>query len=305
MQPQQAQTWNTATQSYGTPTNTATQQQAPVAQAAATTGTSSLFQPGYLGAPATVNPALVNAPTASGTTAQGTYAPTSQLSQGLLGSLGSGATIQQLLQGYAPQEQNGQNQLTQMLANFGVGGGQAVGAENQFQGQEAAGLAPSIAAAIQNSQANQLGAGEFDTSALNTGSQFNANLGQANNQFNATQGQQNNQFNAGNALTAALNNQQSTNSAAGQNATDINSTNLTNTNIQNTAQQQELSDLLNQYALQLGSFNAINTGGQSAGNQNAVNYGQDITVQQDPFTQIFGDLAGAGGQIGSAAIKAA
>lgn len=271
----QGQQWNTATQSYGTPVNTQTQQQAPVAQPAAQTGTSSLFQPGYLGAPATVNPALVQAPTAQGTTAQA-----AQLSPGLTNSLGSGATIEQLLQDYAPQEQNGQNQLTQMLANFGVGGGQAVGAENQFQGQEAAGIAPAIASAIQNSQGNQLNAGEF-----NAGNQ------QATNTLNATQGQQNNQFNAGNALTAALNNQGSTNNAATLNANDINSTNLTNTNIQNTAQQQELQDMLNQYYAQLGAFSNINSGGQSAGNQNAVNYGQDITVQQNPFQQVFGDLA--------------
>lgn len=246
-QPAAGQTWNTATQSYGTPTNTATQQQAPVAQPAAATGTSSLFQPAYLNAPATVNPALV--------------APqTGQLSPNLTNSLGSQATIEQLLQGYAPQEQNGQNQLTQMLANFGVGGGQAIGAENQFQGQEAAGIAPAIASAIQNSQGNQLNAGEFG---------------------------------AGNALTTATNNQNSTNNAATLNANDINSTNLTNTNIQNTAQQQQLNDLLNQYALQLGAFDQINTGGQSAGNTNAVNYGQDITVQQNPFVTAFGDISNA------------
>lgn len=228
--------WNTATPNYGTPTSTDTQQQAPVAQPAAQTGTSSsLFQPAYLGAPATVNPATIG---------------TQQFSPQ--------ATIQQLLQGFAPQQQSAQNNLTQMLADFGVGGGQAVGAENQFQAQQSAALAPTIASAIQNSQ--------------------------------------------GNTLSADTTNVGSVNSAANLNANDINSTNLTNTNIQNSAQQQLINDMLNQYYAQLGAFNQINTGGQGAANQNAVNYGQDITVQQDPFTQIFGALAGAGGQIGAAAV---
>lgn len=37
-------------------------------------------------------------------------------------------------------------------------------------------------------------------------------------------------------------------------------------------------------------FNQINTGGQNAGNQNAINYGQDITTTPDPFAQVFGGL---------------
>jgi hypothetical protein len=272
------QPYQSATTGLQPQATTQTQAQAPVATSAAATGTSSLFQPAYLGAPATVDPAFVNAPTS-----QGTSATAAQLDPSLLSSLSPTATIQQLLQGFAPQEQQGQNQLSQMLANFGVGGGQAVGAESQFQGQEAAGIAPAIAAAIQNAQGNSLNAGEFDT-----GNQ------QATGIFNAQQGQQNNQFNAGNALTAGLNNQSSANSAANTNAQAINATNAANVGEQNQAQQQEIQDLLNQYYAQLGAFSNINTAGQGAANTNATNYGQDITVS-DPFADIFGPIVGAAG----------
>jgi hypothetical protein len=271
---------------------------------------SQLFQPGYLGAPATVNPTQAGAGTVDLSQLFGGWqgatnsnAQTS-LSPSLTNSLGSNQTIQQLLQGFAPQAQNSTNQLNQTLADFGVGGGQAVGAQTQLQGQLAASLAPSIASAIQNSQANQLNAGEFGTSnALNqslaNSGAANTNTNALNSIFGSTLGnnannvQNTNQFNAG-----------SQNSADQYNASALNSTNAANVGQQNQTNQSTLNDLLNQYYAQLSAFSSINSGGQTAGNQNAVNYGQDITTQQDPFTTIFGDLAGAGAQLGSASIKA-
>ena len=119
-------------------------------QATAPGQLSSLFQPGYLGTPATVAPTTANAPTA--------------LDPSLVNSLGPQATIQQLLAGLQPQAQSAENNLNQTLADFGVGGGQAVGAQSQLQSQLMSSIAPSIASAIQGSQGNQLQAGEFGTS---------------------------------------------------------------------------------------------------------------------------------------------
>lgn len=272
-------------------TQTAAQQatQAQPAAQANSANYASLFQPGYLGAPATVNPTQAGAGTVDiGQLMQG-WQGSSQLAPSLTNSLGSSSTIQQLLQGFAPQAQNSTNQLNQTLADFGVGGGQAVGAQTQLQSQLAASLAPSIASAIQNSQGNQLAAGEANQGAANTNTNalnsiFGSTLGQ-----NANNLQSTNQFNAG-----------SQNTADQYNASALNSTNAANVGQQNQTNATTLQDLMNQYNAQLGAFSSINTGGQTAGNQNAVNYGQDITTTQDPFTQIFGDLAGAGGQIGAA-----
>jgi hypothetical protein len=274
---------------------TAVQAQVPQApQSSGTTGATanygSLFQPGYLGAPATTQ-ATTAAP---GTVNLGQlfsgWQGASQLSPGLTNSLGAGSTIQQLLAGLQPQAQNASNQLTQTLADYGVGGGQAVGAQDQLQSQLMASIAPSIASAIQNSQANQLGAGEFNSGAQNTNTNalnsiFGSTLGQ-----NANNLQSTNQFNAGQLNTSAQNN-----------ANAMNSTNAANVGQYNQSNATTLQDLMSQYYAQLGAFNQINTGGQTAGNQNAVNYGQDITVS-DPFAQIFGPLMGAAGQASSSFI---
>ncbi len=77
------------------------------------------------------------------------------------------ATIQQILTGFAPQAQNSENQLNQTLADFGVNGGQAVGAMSQLQGQLAGALGPTLANAIQGSQGMQLQGGEFNSGAYN------------------------------------------------------------------------------------------------------------------------------------------
>ena len=229
---------------------------------------SQLAQPGYLGTPATVAPSTYN-PTGYGAQQVSTQ------------GLDPMATIQQLLTGFAPQAQSAANNLNQTLANFGINGGQAVGAMSQLQAQLAGSLAPSIASAIQNSQGNILNAGEFNAGAGNQAGQFNA--GASN-----TAGQ----FNAGAGNTASL-----------YNAGATNATNAANVGQYNQTQEQLLQDIMNQYYSQQGAFNNINTGAQSAGNSQAVQYGGQVS-SSDPFSAIFGPLMGAAGQIGGAALGA-
>lgn len=201
-----------------------------------------LTQPAYLQGVSTYNPATVSS--------QG-------LDPNLVASLSPNATIQQLQQAYLPQEQQATTNLNQTLADFGVGGGQAVQANQQLQGLLASSIAPALAQAIQNSQGMQLGAG---------------------------------QFNAGNALQAALANAGSANTASQFGAGATNAMNAANVGQFNQSQEQMLQDILNNYFSQFGAFSNIFGQGQGAGNQNAVNYGQDITVS-DPFSEIFGTAA--------------
>lgn len=297
------------------------QQPIPSAPAPAQSGAQQLFQPGYLGTPAGYTGSTVTPGAAQSTHANasqydlgslyGNWGGASTLDPNLLNSLGSNQTTGLLQQSFQPGDQNANNNLQQQLAAYGVTGGQAVGAMTQLQAQLAAAHSPALASAIQNSQANQLGAGEFNagqlTSNTNTLNSLLGNaLGQNNsnnestNQFNAQQGQQNNQYNAGADLTAALANAASTNGANVYNATAANNTNAANVGEYNQSQNQQLNALLQQYYAQLGAFNNINGSGQTAGNQNAVNYGQDITVQ-DPFGQVFGALGQAGAAYAGAA----
>lgn len=303
--------------------------QAPAAPAQQQSA-SSLFQPGYLGTPSTYTASTVTPGTSQGTTANASQYDlnslygnwggasgynASTLDPNLLNSLGSNQTTALLQQSFQPGDQNSNNNLQAQLAAYGVTGGQAVGAMTQLQAQLAAAHSPALASAIQNSQANQLNAGQFNSNALNSQGQFNAGaqntntntlnsllgnaLGQNNsnqestNQFNATQGQQNNQYNTTNDLNAALANQQSTNVANNYNATAQNNTNAANVGEYNQSQNQQLNALLQQYYAQMNAFNGINGASQTAGNTNATNYGQDITVS-DPFGQVFGALGSAG-----------
>ena len=230
----------------GTQAGTQTQAQQAPSSAPVTNANSlvqSLSQPGYLSGVAQVNPATVQ----SGT-----------LSPQLLQALSPNSTIQQILQSFQPQEQSAQNNLNQTLADFGVGGGQAVQANQQLQGELASSIAPALANAIQGSQSNLLGASEF---------------------------------NINDPLQAALANQSSANQANLFNATGVNNMNAANVAQYNQNNSQLLQDLLSNYAQQLGiQAGTVNTG-QSAGNQNAVNYGQTITETPSPFASIFGGLS--------------
>lgn len=124
--------------------------------------------------------------------------------------------------------------------------------------------------------------------AINLASQLQNNLSsaQAGVDASAIQAAQNN------VLSADTTNVNSTNAANSANANATNATNAANVGEYNTNEQNLLNDLMNQYYAQLGAFNSINSSGQSAGNQAAVNYGNTITTS-DPFAQIFGGLTSA------------
>lgn len=204
-------------------------------------GMTPLTQPGYINNVNTYNPSQVNY--------QG-------LNQGLVNSLSPNATVQQIQAAYAPQAQQAETNLNQTLADFGVGGGQAVRAQDQLQSSLAAGIAPALAQAIQASQGMQLGAGEF---------------------------------NAGNSLQAALANAGSQNQAGMFGAQVGNQANAANVGEFNQRQDQLLQDIIQSWFAKLGAQTAPIGAGQGASNQQAINYGGTITTS-DPFGQIFGGL---------------
>lgn len=189
------------------------------------------LQPAYLPQPGQLN----------ATTVQPSY-----LSPQLMNSLGSGQTIQALQNSVAPQYNQQDQQMMQMLATAGVAPSSTAGgtAFNNLAQQQLAGISPAMASAIQNSQANQLNAGQYNASTGNTASTYNANaqnnaaatnLANQNAQqqynasaynnagqqyFNAETGQYNNNANAFNALnTAGLN---GTQNLSGQQASGAN-----------------------------------------------------------------------------------
>ena len=156
------------------------------------------LQPAYLSQPATLN--------------------ASTLSPSLINSLGSGQTISALQGANAPAMNQQDQQMMQMLATAGLAPSSTAGqtAFNNLAQQQLAGMDPSIASAIQNSQSNVLGANTTNMNALNTAGQvnlgnqlqqqeYNANAYNTagNNYFNAMTGAYNNNANAFNALNSA------------------------------------------------------------------------------------------------------
>jgi hypothetical protein len=207
-------------------------------------------------------------------------------------NLSSNATIQQLLQGFQPQvtEQNGQ--LAQQLAQFGLSGGPAVAAQNNLDVQQTQAEAPSIASAIQNSQANQLNQAQYGSTAqLNA---LNANQSATNSQ-NQLQGQLSQQ--------TGLANQDAANTANTANVGAINSTTAANTAAQNSAQAAYLAQMQQQWLDQFSAFNSINDAGLGAQNNIAVqgeqNFGTPSTA--DPYS----GLGSALGSIYAPTAKAA
>lgn len=172
------------------------------------------LQPAYLPQPATLSP----------TTVQPSY-----LSQPLLNSLGPQQTIGALQNSVAPQYQQQDQQMMQMLATAGLAPSSTAGqtAFNNLAQQQLAGISPAMASAIQNSQGNQLNAGQFNATTGNTGATYNAGVmnsaaaqnlqnqlqqqqynanaytGAGNTYFNAETGAYNNNANAFNALNTA------------------------------------------------------------------------------------------------------
>lgn len=215
------------------------------------------LQPAYLSQPATMNATTVNP---------------SYLSSQLMGSLGSGQTIAQLQAGVAPQNQQQDQQMMQMLATAGLAPSSTAGqtAFNNLAQQQNAGIAPSIASAIQNSQGNQLNAG----------------------QFNANAGNQSSQYNAGAMNTAAAQNLQ--NQLAQQQY---------NANAYNNAGQQYFNAQTGAYENNANAFNALNTAGL-AGAQNAagqqISGGNQLAGQTINTFPTFGGNSTAYGALGSA-----
>lgn len=145
------------------PNDTSQQAQQPSAQA------SNPMQPFYM-----QNPPMAQA---------------TMLDPSLMQALSPNATIQAILQGFAPQAASASRNLNDTLAAAGIAGGPAAGLQEQLQSQLASGLAPSIANAIMGSQGNILNASLANQSAansmtgLNTGDimqQLMANTGYAN-----------------------------------------------------------------------------------------------------------------------------
>lgn len=248
----------------------------PTAQPASTGANPStvqaLTQPGYLQGVAGYNPSYANYDPAHFYRAQA-----AQLGGGLINSLSPQATEAQLQQSMLPQTQNAWQNLNQQLADFGVQGGQAIQAGDQLSGQLTSSLAPAMASAIQNAQANQLGAGEFNTGALNNMRQFN--MGEKNQMGlqNAAEALNAGQFNAGAA-----------NQAGQFNANNANAANQYNVGVQNQNQQQLLNAILGNYGQQMQDIYGMGQGLQSGLTQQGLNYGQDITTNPG----LLGDITG-------------
>ena len=207
------------------------------------------LQPSYLGAPPTLN----------ATTAQGqTYNPTGYNAQGLspqlMQSLGAGSTINSLVGANQPQFQQQDQQMMQMLATAGLAPSSTAGqtAFNNLAQQQLAGMDPSIASAIQNSQSNQLNAG-----------QFNAGVGNAAGQFNAGAANTAGQYNAGNLQQAGQFNANAQNTASGQNLSNYLNQQLYNANAYNTAGNNYFNAATGAYNNNANAFNALNSQGLS------------------------------------------
>lgn len=138
---------------------------------------------------------------------QPAYVSPTTLNQGQINSLSPQQTISALTGANQPQVQQQDQQMMQMLATAGLAPSSTAGqtAFNNLAQQQLAGMDPSIASAIQNSQGNLLNAGQFNATTANTANQNNANAfntaGQ--NYFNAETGAYNNNANAFNALNTA------------------------------------------------------------------------------------------------------
>lgn len=263
------------------------------------------LQPFYNPAPPMVQPSFFSgaqiAPNAQ-STAQNMQAAQSNAQTGispeLYGSLGADSTIQQLMKAFAPQAQSAQMNLNDSLAAAGLSGGPAIAQTNQLQGTLASSLGNTLAGAIQNSQSNQLGAGEFGASQSLQQALQNAGFQQGANQYNAGTQTQNNQFNAGNQN--ALNAQQAgmqqqagmANAGAANQSTEFNAQNMLATQFGNTSTANQFEQYLagmmqNAYQNNQNNFTNLNSAGLGA--QQSIN-GQAANNFQIP--------SGAGGAVG-------
>lgn len=201
---------------------------------------------------------------------QATLFQGSQLDPSIMSALSPNATIQQILQGFAPQAQQANTNLMDTLAASGISGGPAAGLQEQLQSQLASGLAPTLANAIMGSQGNMLQAGLA---------------------------------NAGFTQQAGLANQGAANSMTGLNIGDLMQQMGMNTGYANNAQDQLAQALMNAYNMNFNAFNNLNDAGlqgaQSLGQTNlgaagnlASEEANNFPVYQSEWPQLFGAAAG-------------
>jgi hypothetical protein len=251
----------------------------------------------YNGAGAGLNPAAQVGNTQIGPTSLLNPNQIKGITQGNSPDLSTNATIQQLLAGFQPEITSQNGQLANQLAQFGLSGGPAVAAQNNLDVRQTQAEAPSIASAIQNSQANQMNQGQFNSNALiqaltgNAGAINSQNLIQA--QMNQQAGLSNqsainsqSQLGAQLRQQAGLANMDASNTANTANVGAYNSTLEANTAAKNAAQQAYLQQLQSQWYDQFAAQNAINDAGLGAQNSIAVqgqqNFGTPST--SDPFS---------------------
>ncbi len=134
-------------------------------------------------------------PTSTANTAQVATADTS--------GLGSKALVQQIMNASQPLFQQQQTALTDDLANAGIVGGSAAGAGNDLATQQIQQLLGTLVPAEQTAQQTQLGADEYNASAINAGNQYNASALNQNGQYNTTNALNAGQYDAGTANTLA------------------------------------------------------------------------------------------------------
>lgn len=263
---------------------------------------------------AQVSPAATYGGAQLGSTALLNPSQISSIVSGNSPDLSANATIQQILQGFQPEQQQQQAALNQQLAASGLSGGPAVAAQNQLNTQLTQALAPTIASAIQNSQANQLNQGQFasnaliqaltgnvgavntaqqqqaqlnqqaglaNQSAINSGNQLQANLLQQAGLANQSAVNSGNQLQAQLLQQAGLANADAANTANTANVGAYNTGLASNVSAQNAAQQNYLSQLQQQWLDQFSAFNSINDAALGAQNNIAVQGAENFGTPAD------------------------
>lgn len=197
-----------------------------------------------------------------------------QLPDWMQSFLSPNSTIQQILQGFAPQAQQATRSLNDTLAAGGISGGPAAGLQTQLQGQLASSLAPTLANAIQGSQGNELQA------AL---------------------------ANAGFTQQAGMANMGAANQMTGMNINNIMQQMMANTGYANQGQNELAQALMNAYGMNFNAFNNLNNAGlqgaMNLGSQNLANAGSLANQEANNFPvyqSMWPSLLGAAGQAASA-----
>lgn len=235
-------------------------------------------------------------PTASATTTEapqaGAYTAnpyTSQASTVGTQGLGANALVQQIMQASQPVFQQQQHALTDNLANAGIVGGSSAGAGNDLATQQIQQLLGALVPVEQNATNTQLGADEYNASALTNNSQNNASALNNNSQFNANNLNNNAQFNTTNQVNANNTNAGILNQNSQYNTTNALNAGQNDAGASNTILSQLLSFQNQDYLQQLNNQLSLAQGQQS-----------DVTNAYQPIYQqasapSFSRLAGAFG----------